>query len=133
MRRLRAFYYVGMATLLGYAVYKVIPALEVHHALNELRRFETLMDAGAPNAPQAEPMSPPILIVQHIWKRGPIEAASQRSHAAYARAWGYGYRSDTSDYITDGRHMSLNKIYALLGAMYDELEKKSGDKAEWIL
>ena len=57
------------------------------------------------------------------------------SHRRYAHAHGYVYRADEGKYVPSdwsGRRRSMNKVYALLRAVLDELSREE-DGVEWIM
>lgn len=58
--------------------------------------------------------------------------ASIASHQRYAEVWGYGYTLEDRDWTEGtGQSSNMNKIYAWIVAMEQELEKRRG--AEWLL
>ena len=85
------------------------------------------------------PPSHPIMILQHFSYHDPklmsLSLSSMISHQRYAQAHGYLYRADESNYVPSKwspRRRSMNKIYALLNAVLDELSK-GDDGVGWIM
>lgn len=131
----RILWSIGLVGLIIFGTYHGLQAYEVHRGLEELKRFERLMDAeviAGRNSTGHDPQSPiSVLLIQYIHRRGPLEVVSQRSHAAYARSWGYRYKQGSRHYDQVGQHVMYNKIYYIQEVM--EAELASADPAEWIL
>lgn len=129
LRTPRSLALFGAASLFAFTLWVAVPTFETHFGLNHLSELETLLrlEDGA----LVEPPDPSVLIVQHASRRGAVSVASHRSHVAYAGAWGYGYSFDTTKYVSNHRHRSVEMMYAVQAAMDAEMRKE--DRIEWIL
>lgn len=100
---------------------------------------------------QRKRTSRPILILQHFPPSIPndplrgLHEASEKSHERYALAHGYLYMADRGEYIqasdtpnhggdeNENEGHQVNKIHALLIAVYGEVRRLENDRVDWIL
>jgi len=80
-----------------------------------------------------------ILIFQHFNLHDDrvhvLQNISMNQHRRYAELWGYQYVTSTFDAVPQSdtvRQRQMNKIYALMAVMLEELEKGDG-VASWIM
>lgn len=90
--------------------------------------------SSSPNQTLPTP-SPQIIIVQHAHGNDSIQTKSLANHKRYAKAHGYKYHAEWTQYI-GGKHnwnaKTLNKAYTIMGVMLRELAL--GEQgAEWML
>ena len=94
---------------------------------------------------------PRILILQHFSPHSSprfpmpdgLTESSRISHERYADLWQYDYRADErqlvlpvrdgEDVVAETATQSFNKLYAVMLAVMDEMDKPVSERAEWIM
>jgi hypothetical protein len=111
------------------AVIGGVPNRILYHLDAPLRSRIRIEGSDGPN--------PSIMVFQHFHlyddRLRELFEASEASHRRYASVHNYAYRKDTGNYIQDGAPGTgyMNKVYALLGAVLDELSKR--EPVQWIM
>jgi hypothetical protein len=117
--------------------------IELYRTRGALNEYETLLYSIAPESAYAKESDDPlpsssylegkrVLIIQHNNRATYLERASERTHAAYAAAWGYGHLTVPGNHCPEGVHGTLNKQYVIVPALKRELALKKTEY-EWIL